>query len=253
MTSISLNNITFSYNYFPSISGGLLRSNAGLKTKKALSEVSLDIQHGDRIALLGTNGSGKSTLLKVIAGIYKPEQGEVNTVGRIYTFLGRNVGVMPQLSGYDNLQIRGLLLNLSDDVIAQKVNEIAEFTELGNAIHRPVSTYSNGMKARLTFGMLMFIEADILLIDEGLGAGDQFFLEKARQFIDGLLDQSKILIFANHSNQLLKRFCNKAILMNQGKLISYGDFDQVLQQYNQQSSAVLKNQTQKIENKPSLS
>lgn len=247
MTSIKLDNITFSYNYFPSISGGLLKSNAGLKTKQALSEVSLEINNGDRVALLGTNGSGKSTLLKVMAGVYKPEKGHINTTGKIYTFLGRNVGVMPQLSGFDNLVVRGLLLNLSDELIAKKAEEIVAFTELGDAIHRPVSTYSNGMRARLTFGMLMFIEADILLIDEGLGAGDQFFLEKARQFIDGVLDQSKILIFANHSNQLLKRFCNKAILMNQGKLVTFGDFDDVLKQYNQKNLATKKYQA--IQNK----
>lgn len=232
MTNISLKNVTFSYKYFPSISGGLLKSNAGLKTKTALSDLSLEINNGDRVALLGTNGSGKSTLLKIIAGVMKPESGEVNTTGKIYTFFGRNVGVMPQLSGYDNLYVRGLLLDLPDDVIAQKVTEIIEFTELGADINRPVSTYSMGMRARLTFGMLMFIEADILLIDEGLGAGDQFFLEKARKFIDGVLDSSKILIFANHSNQLLRRFCNKAILIHQGHLVSFGAFDEVLHQYN---------------------
>jgi ABC-2 type transport system ATP-binding protein/lipopolysaccharide transport system ATP-binding protein len=241
MASVKLKNLTFSYKYFPSISGGLMKSNAGLKTKTALKNINLAIQTGDRIALLGTNGSGKSTLLKVIAGIYKPEAGELATEGKIYSFLGRNVGVMPQLSGIDNLTVRGLLLDLSDDVIEAKINEIVEFTELGNAINRPVSTYSMGMRARLTFGMLKFIDADIMLIDEGLGAGDQFFLEKARSFIDGLLDSSKILIFANHSNELLKRFCNKAILMDQGKLIAFGEFDEILAQYNQ--SNVIKNKT----------
>ena len=232
MTNITLDNITFSYKYFPSISGGLLKSNAGLKSQTALSNVSLQINHGDRVALLGTNGSGKSTLLKVMAGIYKPEQGTVKTEGKVYTFLGRNVGVMPQLSGYDNLWVRGLLLDLPDDAIEKKIKEIIEFSELGQDIHRPVSTYSMGMRARLTFGMLMFIDADILLIDEGLGAGDQFFLDKARKFINQLLDSSKILIFANHSNQLLRQFCNKALLVNQGEIMAYGDFDPVLHQYN---------------------
>jgi len=232
MTRITLDNITFSYKYFPSISGGLLKSNAGLKSQTALSGVSLEINHGDRVALLGTNGSGKSTLLKIIAGIYRPEQGVVKTEGKVYTFLGRNVGVMPQLSGHDNLSVRGLLLDLPDDVIEQKIQEIIEFTELGDDIHRPVSTYSMGMRARLTFGMLMFIDADILLIDEGLGAGDQFFLEKARKFINGLLDSSKILLFANHSNQLLRQFCNKALLVNQGEVLAFGDFEPVLHQYN---------------------
>ncbi len=232
MTKISIDNITFSYKYFPSISGGLLKSNAGLKTQTALSEFSLDIEHGDRVALFGTNGSGKSTLLKIIAGIYKPEMGEVRTTGTVYSFLGRNVGVMPQLSGYDNLTVRGLLLDLPDAVIAEKIEKIIEFSELGNDIHRPVSTYSMGMRARLTFGMLMFVDADILLIDEGLGAGDQFFLEKARKFVNGLLDSSKILIFANHSNKLLSEFCNKGLLIDNGNMVAYGAFKDVLHQYN---------------------
>lgn len=241
MTSISVDNITFSYKYFPSISGGLLKSNAGLKTQTALSDFSVDIQNGDRVALLGTNGSGKSTLLRIIAGIYKPEIGEVKTTGTVYTFLGRNVGVMPQLSGYDNLVVRGLLLDLPDQVIAEKIEQIIAFAELTDDIHRPVSTYSMGMRARLTFGMLMFIEADILLIDEGLGAGDQFFLEKARNFVNGLLDSSKILIFANHSNQLLRQFCNKALLIDKGNLVSYGEFEKVLHQYNHINDEAKKN------------
>lgn len=232
MALLQIKNITFSYKYLPSISGGLLKSNAGFQTAKALSDVSLSLKDGDRVALFGTNGSGKSTLLKVIAGIYKPELGHVETEGVIYSFFGRNVGVLPQLSGRENLIIRGLLLNLSDVVIKEKIKEIIQFTELEDSIERPVNTYSNGMRARLTFGMLMFVKADILLIDEGLSAGDQFFIEKARSFIDGLLDKSKILLFANHSNQMLERFCNKAILMNNGKLISFGAFDSVLEQYN---------------------
>jgi len=241
MTHISVDNVTFSYKYFPSISGGLLKSNAGLRSQTALTQFSIDINHGDRVALLGTNGSGKSTLLKLIAGIYKPEVGEIRTKGTVYTFLGRNVGVMPQLSGYDNLVVRGLLLDLPDDVIGEKIDKIIEFSELADDIHRPVSTYSMGMRARLTFGMLMFIEADILLIDEGLGAGDQFFLQKARKFVNSLLDNSKILIFANHSNQLLSQFCNKALLIDKGNLISYGAFDKVLNQYNHIKDQVKKN------------
>lgn len=232
ITRISVDNITFSYKYFPSISGGLFKSNAGLKSQTALSEFSVNIEHGDRVALLGTNGSGKSTLLKLIAGIYKPETGKVVTTGSVYTFLGRNVGVMPQLSGYDNLIVRGLLLDLPEHVIEEKIEKIIAFSELAEDIHRPVSTYSMGMRARLTFSMLMFVEADIFLIDEGLGAGDQFFLEKARKFVNSLLDTSKILVFANHSNKMLSQFCNKALLIDQGSLISFGEFNQVLHQYN---------------------
>ena len=232
MASINLKNITFSYQYFPSISGSFFKSNAGLKKNTALSEFSLTINDGDRVALLGVNGAGKSTLLKVIAGVIKPEQGEVEVSGEIYSFFGRNVGVMPQLSGYENLHLRGLLLDIDDQTIQEKIDQIVEFTELGDDINRPVSTYSQGMRARLTFGMLMFVDADIMLLDEGLAAGDKFFLDKAQKFIDSLLDSSKILVFASHSVQLLKRFCNKAILINQGQIVEYGNLDKVLQSYN---------------------
>jgi len=233
MAHIILKDVDFSYRYFPSISGGLLRSNAGLKSHLVFENFNLEINDGDRVALLGVNGAGKSTLLKVMAGVYTPEQGKVTTQGKIYSFFGRSIGVMPQLSGLENLEIRGLLLNLPDPVIQEKIKSIIEFTELGDAIYRPVSTYSMGMKTRLTFGMLMFVEADIMLIDEGLGAGDKFFLEKAQKFIENLLDSSKIMVFANHSMELVKKFCNKAILIDSGEIIQFGQIEEVIKRYNQ--------------------
>lgn len=240
MAQINLNNVSFSYQYFPSISGGLFKSNAGLKTNSALSGFNLSIENGDRVALLGKNGAGKSTLLKTIAGVIKPELGEVTTTGTVYSFFGRNVGVMPQLSGYENLRVRGLLLDLSDAQIEASIDDIAIFTELGEDLFRPVSTYSQGMRARLTFGMLMFVDADILLIDEGLAAGDQFFLKKAQVFIENLLGNSKILIFASHSPQLLKRFCNKAILIDNGSVVKFGEFDEVMSLYRKTGKLMVK-------------
>lgn len=232
MAHIKLDNVSFSYRYFPSISGGLLKSNAGLKSHLVFENFNLEINDGDRVALLGVNGAGKSTLLKIMAGVYTPEQGEVSTEGKIYSFFGRSIGVMPQLSGLENLEIRGLLLNLSETVIKETIQKIIEFTELGDAIYRPVSTYSMGMKTRLTFGMLMFVKADIMLIDEGLGAGDKFFLEKAQNFIDELLDSSKIMVFANHSMELVKKFCNKGILIDSGEIVQFGQIEEVIQRYN---------------------
>ncbi|GAA4822158.1 ABC transporter ATP-binding protein [Marinicella pacifica] len=232
MTRIRLKNVNFSYRYFPSISGGLLRSNAGLRSHLVFENFNLDIHDGDRVALLGVNGAGKSTLLKIMAGVYTPERGEVISKGKIYSFFGRSIGVMPQLSGLENLEIRGLLLNLPDEIIQNKIKQIIDFSELGEAIYRPVSTYSVGMRTRLTFGMLMFVEADIMLIDEGLGAGDKFFLKKAQKFIESLLDSSKILVFANHSMELLKKFCNKAVLIDAGEIIQFGELDKVIHLYN---------------------
>lgn len=228
----NLKNVDFYYHYYSSLGIGLFNKNARRIQYHALKNLNLEIKDGDRIGLFGKNGAGKSTLLKLMAGIYPPESGEIDSKGRIYSFFGRDVGVNPFLSGYENLYIRGLLLNIPIPQIKEKLEEIAEFTELGEDLKRPVSTYSSGMKARLTFAMLMFVDADILLIDEGLGAGDRFFIEKARLFVDNLLQQSKILVFASHHDHLLDRFCNKGLLVDKGEIVKFGDFQEVKDLYN---------------------
>ncbi len=232
MSYIHLQNVEFHYRYYSSLGFGLFKKNSKLKQNLALSDINLNINEGDRVALLGKNGAGKSTLLKLMAGVIPIAKGDIDVKGKIYSFFGRNVGVNPYLSGWENLYIRGLILGLNKTEIEDKLEEIAEFTELGESLKMPVSTYSAGMKARLTFSMLMFVDADILLVDEGLGAGDRFFIDKARAFVDELLKQSKILIFASHSDHLLKRFCNKALLLKEGKIIKYGDYDSIVKLYN---------------------
>lgn len=231
MSSVSINELSFSYRYYASLGFGLFKKNSKINQNSALSNINLNIQDGDRVALFGRNGAGKSTLLKIMAGVIPPSSGTVDVSGRIYSFFGRDVGVNPFLSGYENLYVRGLVLGLSKTVIEEKLVEIAEFTELGDNLNLPVSTYSQGMKARLTFAMLMFVDADVLLVDEGLGAGDRFFIDKARAFVDELLDNSKILIFASHSEHLLKRFCNKGLLLKDGRIVKYGDFGEVCELY----------------------
>ncbi|MCB1582663.1 MAG: ATP-binding cassette domain-containing protein [Marinicella sp.] len=231
MSSIKIKNVNFSYRYYSSLGFGLFKRNSKVNKNAALENVNLDIQDGDRVALFGRNGAGKSTLLKIMSGVIPPSSGKVQVDGKIYSFFGRDVGVNPFLSGFENLYVRGLVLGLPKKTIEEKLVEIAEFTELGENLKLPVSTYSQGMKARLTFAMLMFVDADVLLVDEGLGAGDRFFIDKARAFVDQLLDNSKILIFASHSDHLLKRFCNKGILLKEGKIISFGEFDEVCKQY----------------------
>ena len=235
MARIHTKDLDFNYYFFPALSRKLLNINSKRKKVEALRGINLDVQEGDRVALFGRNGAGKSTLLRVLAGTLPHSAGELDVTGKIYSFFGRNIGVNVMLSGYENLYIRGLLLDLPDEVINAKMAEIAEFTELGDSLERPVSTYSAGMRARLTFGMLMFVDADVLLVDEGLGAGDKFFIDKARAFVDQLLDNSKILIFASHAEHLLKRFCNKALLLEHGRMVEYGDFDKVRKIYDQMS------------------
>jgi len=231
MAHIQLNNVYFSYRYHRSLGLGFFTGPQVREEKHALKGINLDIHEGDRIALLGKNGAGKSTLLKVLSGVLPATAGSLTVEGRVYSFFGRNVGINPFLSGYDNLYIRALFHGLSSSAIKSKLKEIAEFTELGDDLERPVLTYSAGMKARLTFSMLMFVEADIMLVDEGLGAGDKYFIEKARAYVDYLLDKSKILIFASHSEHLLKRFCNKAVLLENGQVKANGPFEDVLRKY----------------------
>lgn len=232
MSHIHLRNVDFHYRYYSSLGFGLFKKNSKLNQNLALRQINLKINEGDRVALLGKNGAGKSTLLKLMAGVIPIADGEIDVKGKIYSFFGRNVGVNPYLSGWENLYVRGLILGLKKNEIENRLEEIAEFTELGDSLKMPVSTYSAGMKARLTFSMLMFVDADILLVDEGLGAGDRFFIDKARAFVDELLKQSKILVFASHSDHLLKRFCNKALLLKNGMMVKYGDYESVVELYN---------------------
>jgi ABC-type polysaccharide/polyol phosphate transport system ATPase subunit len=197
----------------------------------ALNRVNLEIEHGTRLGIIGRNGAGKSTLLHVIAGIYAPEQGKVTVEGKIATLFGGSLGIDPELTGRENLELRGLYLGLSRAKIKERLEDVIDFTELGPFIDMPFRTYSAGMRARLDFAISTSIEAEILLLDEGFGVGDASFIEKANQRLESLAASAGVVVFASHSEPLLRKLCTSVALMDGGQILAVGDFDPVLERY----------------------
>lgn len=186
---------------------------------RAVEELSLLVQDGDRVGLVGHNGSGKTTLLRVLAGIYKPASGTIRIEGRVGTLLDTTAGMDPEATGIENIYLRGYLLGMTRKQIEAQLDDIATFTDLGDFLQLPIKTYSAGMSARLAFGISTSIENDILLIDEGIGAGDAAFQEKAQRRIEGLFARTSIVLLASHSPDLIQRFCNRQIRMEHGHVI----------------------------------
>ncbi|MCD6038628.1 MAG: tagH [Gammaproteobacteria bacterium] len=202
----------------------------------ALNNISLTFEHGDRIGLIGHNGSGKSTLLRLLATIYEPVGGSITIHGHISPMLDLMSGMETELTGYENITVRGKLQGLSWQDIKNQMQEIAELTGLGDYLAMPVRTYSSGMMVRLAFAISACIKPDILLIDEIFGAGDAQFIKKARQKMISLLDQSSIVVLATHSDELITEFCNKALLLEAGQVAYFGDTKKALDLYHTQGA-----------------
>jgi ABC-type polysaccharide/polyol phosphate transport system ATPase subunit len=207
--------------------GNLARDARDRIMVQALTGISLDIEHGDRLAIVGANGAGKSTLLKVLAGIYAPTHGRVHTTGRVSALLTASVGLNPDATGRENIINRGMYMDVHPRDMRPRVDEIAEFTELGYYIDMPVRTYSSGMMIRLCFAVATSLRPEILLMDEWLAAGDAGFLAKARHRMDEFVSGSSILVLASHSIALLREWCNRAILLDHGHIVAAGDVDEV--------------------------
>lgn len=198
---------------------------------RALDTFSLTLNHGDHVGLIGPNGAGKSTLLRVLAGIYAPTHGHIEIEGRISPLFSTSPGLDMDDTGYENIYTCGLFLGMSRKEIEAKLSDIAAFSELGDYLGLPVRTYSTGMLVRLGFAVATAIEPEILLLDEGLGAGDARFAKRARERVDKLIRRSSILVLASHSDELIKQMCNRALLLDHGKLIADGTPNEVIAEY----------------------
>jgi ABC-type polysaccharide/polyol phosphate transport system ATPase subunit len=198
---------------------------------KALEDVSLDLRRGDRVALMGHNGAGKSTLLRVLAGIYYPTSGRLRIEGRLTPLLNTTPGIEPEDSGYDNIVTIGMLLGMPLAEIREKAAEIIEFSGLGDYIHLPIRTYSSGMQARLAFSIATSLDPGILLLDEGIGAADARFAEKAARRVNDLISRTEILVLASHSDALIDSMCDKALLLHHGRVLEYGAVPEVRRAY----------------------
>lgn len=222
-----------------SATGGLIRREAADRriTVRALDHFSLTIKHGDRLGIIGHNGAGKSTLLRVCAGVYEPSVGRVYIEGKVSPLFNMSPGLDVDDTGYENIVTCGLFLGMTRVEIAQKTPDIEAFCELGDYLSLPVKTYSAGMMTRLGFAIATAIDPEILILDEGLGAGDARFAEKAKKRVDALIARASILILASHSDALIKSLCNRAILLQSGRIIGEGGVDDIINVYQKANEA----------------
>ena len=197
----------------------------------ALQNVSFTINQGDRVGILGLNGAGKSTLLKVIAGVFKPTSGTVTKNGKIAPLLELGAGFESQYTGAENIYLYGAVLGYTKEFIDQKFDEIVKFSELQKFINVPVKNYSSGMRSRLGFAIATAVEPEILILDEVLSVGDAKFKKKSEKKVMNMFDSGVTVLFVSHSLAQVKRLCNKAMILDKGKLIAYGDIEEIAAQY----------------------
>lgn len=197
----------------------------------ALKEVSFEMEKGDRIGVLGLNGAGKSTLLKVISGVIKPTEGSVTKKGKIVPLLELGAGFDSQYTGKENIYLYGAVLGYSKAFIDEKYEEIVKFSGLRKFIDVPVKNYSSGMKARLGFSIATVVEPEILILDEVLSVGDAKFRKKSERKIMSMFEKDISVLFVSHSLKQVKRLCNKAILLEHGRLIAKGSVEEVSKIY----------------------
>lgn len=211
--------------------GAIGRNSHNVVVVEALKDINLHLREGDRVGLVGHNGAGKSTLLRLLSGIYEPTRGSADIRGRVAPVFDLGVGMDPEISGYENIIIRGLFLGQTRRQMKKKMDEIAEFSELGDYLAMPLRTYSTGMRIRLALGVVTSIEPEILLLDEGIGAVDAAFMAKARHRLQEMVERSGILVFASHSNDFLAQLCTTALWIDHGSVRKAGYVDDVVEAY----------------------
>ncbi|MGC7100330.1 ABC transporter ATP-binding protein [Amycolatopsis lurida] len=211
--------------------GGKIGTGSRIPIIEALRDVTISLSEGDRVGLVGHNGAGKSTLLRLLSGIYEPTRGSARVVGKVAPVFDLGVGMDPEISGLENIMIRGLFLGMTRKEMEKRVDDITEFTELGDFLQMPLRTYSTGMRVRLALGIVTSIDPEILILDEGIGAVDAAFMAKARDRLKDLVRRSGLLVFANHSDEFLAEFCDSAIWMDEGEVKQHGGLREVLTAY----------------------
>lgn len=201
--------------------GGKIGQDAGHHAVvTALDNLSFSFEEGARVGLVGHNGSGKTTLLRVLSGVYSPNRGDFSITGRVASLLDVSMGLDPDATGFENIYLRGILDGLKPKTIRGKVDEIADFSELGEYLNLPVRTYSSGMMLRLAFAISTSVEADIIIMDEWLSVGDASFSDKAAQRLEKLIGKAAILVVASHDPALISRICNRKISLEHGRIVS---------------------------------
>ena len=202
-----------------------------IESRVVLDNINLNIKKGETVALIGVKGSGKSTLLKLMTKIIYPNVGTVKTYGKLTSLLELGAGFHPDFTGRENIYFNASIFGLTRKEIDNRVNDIIEFSELGDFIDSPVRTYSSGMYMRLAFSVAINVDAEILLIDEILAVGDQHFQDKCFQKLDELAKSDKTIVIVSHSLGSIRKLCNRAIWINEGKVAMDGECNKVLDEY----------------------
>ena len=199
--------------------------------REVLKDINLTIKNGEAVALIGVNGSGKSTLLKLMTKIIYPNKGKITTNGKLTSLLELGAGFHPDFSGRENIYFNASIFGLTKKEIDERLDKIIEFSELGSYIDNPVRTYSSGMYMRLAFAVAINVDAEILLIDEILAVGDQYFQEKCIAKMKELKSQGKTMVFVTHSMDTVKEFCSRAVWLCDGVVRMDGKPDDVIKEY----------------------
>lgn len=197
----------------------------------ALSAIDLTIQEGDRVALIGRNGAGKTTLLRVLSGAYEPTRGRIRIAGKVSSLTDLSLGMDMEADGYENIILRAIVMGLTRKQALSLIPEVEEFTELGAYLNLPVRAYSSGMLLRLAFAVSTAVVPDILLMDEMIGTGDSRFMEKAQARMHDVMSRASILVLASHSENILRRFCNKGAVLSAGRVVFQGTVEDCLSYY----------------------
>ncbi|MCO5159974.1 MAG: ABC transporter ATP-binding protein [Mesorhizobium sp.] len=232
MVSIRADNLSLTYrlrsrlslarNTRPLPHGGRIEGSGRNQYVRALDDVSFALEAGDRLGLIGGNGAGKTTLLKTLYGIFEPTGGTVEVTGRTDALFNINLGFRREATGRRNIVLRGLINGWTDEQIAERVDDIIGFSELGDFIDLPMKAYSQGMAARLAFSVATSLDPEILLMDEWIGAGDPEFQAKARRRMNEMAEKAGIIVLASHNHHLLRRICSKVLKLDHGKVEYFG-------------------------------
>lgn len=206
----------------------------------ALRDINFTLEKGDRLGILGLNGAGKSTLLKVIAGVLKPTTGTVEACGKIAPLLELGAGFDKQYTGAENIYLYGAVLGYSKQFVKERFDEIVDFSELRPFLNVPVKNYSSGMRSRLGFAIATQVQPEILILDEVLAVGDQKFHEKSEKKILEMMGEGVTVLFVSHAIDQVERICNKAILLEKGRIVAAGSVQEVKEIYEKKSSEAQK-------------
>jgi ABC-2 type transport system ATP-binding protein/lipopolysaccharide transport system ATP-binding protein len=214
-----------------STKGNVSRDSLNRVMVKALGDLNLTLEQGDRIGLVGANGAGKTTLLRVLAGIFEPTSGRIDIDGKVTAILDASVGLDPDSTGRENIILRGMYMGKHPRQMRSYVDSITAFADLGSHIDMPTRTYSSGMMVQLAFAISTCIPPEILLMDEWLAAGDARFLVNARKRMAEFVSRSSILVFASHSMTLLREWCQTGLMLEHGHIVAAGPIGEIIDAY----------------------